>query len=133
MMTSIKETQKKYCSRALMAAIFIGFALILAGYKPAAKGLILGGLFSIINFILIGESLPLRMGKSRRNAFMISAASILFRFLLMAVPLVVAIKYEPFNVFAVIPGLFLIQIVILVDHFITVLLPTHSSRVKGKV
>jgi len=116
-----------------MAAIFIGFALILAGYKPEAKGLILGGLFSVINFVLIGETLPLRMGKSRRSVFVISITSIFFRFSLMAIPLIAAIKYEQFNVFAVIPGLLMIQIIILVDYVAAALFQADSSRVKGKV
>jgi len=69
-MASIRETQKKYCSRALAAAIVIGLCLILLGMKPIAKGLILGSVFSIVNFILIGETLPMRMGRSGRSGFM---------------------------------------------------------------
>ena len=133
MMESIRETQKRYCSRALMGVIFIGLFLILAGYKPVAKGLILGCMFSIINFILIGETLPLRMGKSKRNVFVISLASIFFRFLLMAVPLIIAIKYDLFNVFAVIPGLLMVQIVILSDHFFAAFQQRRTNRIGGKV
>jgi len=116
-----------------MGVIFIGLFLILAGYKPVAKGLILGCMFSIINFILIGETLPLRMGKSKRGVFVISLASIFFRFLLMAVPLIIGIKYDLFNVFAVIPGLLMVQIVILSDHFFAAFQQRRTNRIGGKV
>ena len=61
-MESIREIQKKYCTRAITAAIFIGLFFIVAGQKPIGKGLILGTIFSIINFIIMGETLPHRIG-----------------------------------------------------------------------
>jgi len=132
-MVSIRETQKRYCSRALATAIVIGLCLILLGMKPIAKGLILGSVFSIVNFILIGETLPMRMGRSGRSVFMISLASIFFRYLLMAIPLIAAIKYAQFNVFAVIPGLFMVQGMIVADQFRSVIPFGQTERINGKV
>jgi fatty acid desaturase len=80
------------------------------------KGLILGTLFSVINFVLIGEILPFTLGYSKRKTFLISFGFIIIRFLIMAVPLVLAVKFENFNLFAVIPGLLMIQLVIFADH-----------------
>ena len=68
-MDAIRETQKKYCSRAMLAAIFIGLVFILMDQNAVGKGLILGTFFSIINFILMGETLPLKVGKSRGKSF----------------------------------------------------------------
>jgi hypothetical protein len=68
-MESIRQTQKKYCSRAIMAAIFAGLVFILAGQEPVGKGLILGTIFSIINFIVMGEMLPMKIGKSKNKTF----------------------------------------------------------------
>ncbi len=118
MKEAVSKTQKRYASWALTAAILIGFGFILAGYKPVGKGLVLGTLFSIINFILIGQSLPLGLGKSKRKAFALSLVSIFFRYALMAVPLVIAVKYDQFNLVAAICGLFAIQLVILADHLL---------------
>jgi len=101
--------------------------------KPIAKGLILGSVFSIVNFILIGETLPMRMGRSGRSVFMISLASIFFRYLLMAIPLIAAIKYAQFNVFAVIPGLFMVQGMIVADQFRSVIPFGQTERINGKV
>jgi len=115
-MEAIRQTQKKYGSRAMAAAIVIGFSFMVAGYIPIGKGLVLGALFSVINFVLLGETLPMKLGRSRRSAFFFSLGSLFFRLAIMAVPLVVAIRYAQFNLFAVIPGLLMVQAVIMLDH-----------------
>ena len=71
-MDAIRETQKKYCSRAILAAIFVGLVFILMGQNAIGKGLILGTLFSIVNFVLLGETLPLKAGQSRGKSFLFS-------------------------------------------------------------
>jgi hypothetical protein len=113
-----REAQKKYCSRAIAAALLIGGGLILAGHPSLGKGLIAGGLFSIINFILIAESLPYKLGKSRRKASAVSMCWILLRFGLMAIPLVLAFKFHLFHPLTAAIGLFFVQLAILFDHFI---------------
>lgn len=124
-MNSVRETEKKYCSRALTAAIIIGFALILAAQKPIAKGLIIGTFASILNFILIGETLPSRVLQySKNRSFFFSLGSIFLRFALMAAPMVIAIKSEDFNLFAVIAGVFMVQAMILVDHVSSLIFST---------
>lgn len=128
-METIRETQKKYCSRAMLAAIFVGLVFILMGQNAVAKGLILGTFFSIINFILMGEAIPLKAGKSRGKSFFFSLGSIFFRFTLMAIPLIIAIKSVKFHLFAVIGGIFMVQIIILADHIVQSLLSTRSNQV----
>jgi len=128
-MDAIRETQKKYCSRAMLAAIFVGLVFILTDQSAVGKGLILGTLFSIINFILLGEAIPLKAGKSRGKSFFFSLGSIMFRFALMAIPLIIAIKSIKFNLFAVIGGIFMVQIIILADHIVQILFSTRSNQV----
>lgn len=117
MMEPLRETEKKYCSRAITTAIMAGSLFIVAGYSPIGKGLILGSLFSILNFILMGETLPGRMNSSARKTFAKALGSILFRYALLAIPFVIAIKSDMFNLFAVLCGVFMVQLMILVDHF----------------
>jgi hypothetical protein len=117
-----------------MTAIIAGSLLIFAGasfavysplYSPlgeelklVGKGLILGTLFSILNFVLMGETLPDRMDLSARKTFAKALGSILFRYALLAIPFVAAIKKpDMFNLFAVLIGVFMVQIMILLDHF----------------
>ena len=128
-MESVKDTQKKYGSLAVTAAIFIGLVMILAGYKPVGKGLILGSLFSVINFVLMGETLPVKMGKSRRTATFWSLGSILFRYFLMAIPLFLAIKMEQFSLIASICGLFMVQLMILADHLVVSIFSGHNKKI----
>jgi hypothetical protein len=115
-MTTVRDTQKKYGSRAMMVCIFISLGFILMGEKAMGKGLILGSIFSVVNFVLIGETLPARIAKARRKTFFISLGSIFFRYVLMAIPIVLAVKFDKFNLYAAVAGLFAVQLVILADH-----------------
>ena len=115
-MEAIRQIQKKYCYRAMGAAVALGGFLILIGQQPVGKGFILGTIFSVINFIIIGETLPFRLGKTRGKTFLVALASILFRFGVMAVPLILAAKFDQFNLFSVVFGIFTVQMVIIADH-----------------
>jgi hypothetical protein len=116
-MEAIKETQKKYCSRAMMLAIAAGLVFILAGQKGLGKGLILGTLFSVLNFIVMGQTLPMRLGKSKGPSILAALFSMGLRYVLLAAPLVIAIKFDQINIISAIIGIFMIQLVILGDHF----------------
>lgn len=107
----------------MMVAIIGGLLLILAGHQPIGKGLVLGSIFSVINFVLMGETLSMRLAKSKGKAFSLALGSIFFRYVLLAVPMVVAIKFEQFNIFATILGVFMIQLIILGDHVIAGVIP----------
>lgn len=116
-MESVRETEKTYCSRAMIAAILIAFVLIIAGHKPLGKGLVLGTFFSIVNFVLIGETLPMRIGMPRNRATALSLGSICFRYGLIAIPLFMGIRMDQFDFFAVAVGIFFVQVMIVSDHF----------------
>ena len=99
----------------MAGAIVIALLLIVAGLKPAGKGLVLGAIFSIINFIVMGETLTLKINKTKGKLFMLSLGSILFRYMLLSVPLIAAIKFEQFSLVAAICGIFMVQLTILAD------------------
>ncbi len=126
-MDEIKETQKKYCSRVLIFSIFISLACIVAGQPAIGKGMLLGTLFSILNFILMGQSLPQLIGKTKKRTLVIAIGSIYFRYIVLAVPVVIAIKYDNYNLFAVIAGLFSVQIAILADHLLNMIKGNYSG------
>jgi hypothetical protein len=127
-MESIRETQKKYCTGAITIAIFIGLFFILAGQKPIGKGLILGTIFSIINFIIMGETLPLRIGKGKNKAVLLSLVSLFLRYFLLAIPLIIAAKFQQYNFISVIVGIFMIQLFILADHFISLITAARKKQ-----
>jgi len=115
-METIRQAQKKYCSRAISTAIFAGLLFILAGWEPIGKGLILGTIFSIINFILMGEMLPLKIGKSKNKTYFLSLVSIFSRYILLAIPLIIAVKFDQYNLISVVIGIFMVQFFILAEH-----------------
>jgi hypothetical protein len=115
---STRETQKKYCSRAIMLAIVFFFGCYVIGQVAIGKGFLLGAIFSILNFILMGETLRARMGTGKREAYFRSLGAILFRYGVLAVPLYVGIKYPQFNLIAIVAGVFLIQALIVFDHVV---------------
>ncbi len=117
-MKAVRQTQKRYSTTALTLAIIVGLFFILMGQKSIGKGLVLGTIFSVINFILIGQFIPLSVGQSGGKTFFISLGSIILRYLLLAIPLVVAVKFKQFNLLASILGIFMIQFVILGDHIL---------------
>lgn len=120
-MEVVNQAQKNITRRSLAIAIVIGFVFILLGHKPLGKGLVLGAFFSVLNFILMAKSIGLNFGRSKKQAISISFGSIIFRYILLAIPLIVAVKFEQFNLLATVVGIFMIQLVILADHLRTLI------------
>jgi hypothetical protein len=118
METSTKSLQRRYLAATLAAAAVCGLGLHLGGYTAAGRGFALGSLFSALNFILLGLSLNVKLTqhlRGPRRLFALSLGSILGRNLLLAVPIVMAIRLAQFDLPATIAGLFLVQICIMTD------------------
>ncbi|MGD9084007.1 MAG: hypothetical protein PVJ41_03510, partial [Desulfobacterales bacterium] len=85
--------------------------------------------FSVLNFILMAKSIGYKFGRSKRQIFSISIGSIVFRYILLAIPLVAAVKFEQFDLVAVIVGVFMIQIVILAGQLLTQIPSVRGKRI----
>jgi hypothetical protein len=116
---SIWDVQKRYARLALMLTVLLAGPLMVFGQRPLGKGLILGTLFGIVNFILVALALPLRLRYVRGKALLFSLTSIYVRFALMALPLIWALKHDSVALTTTVTGLFMIQIAILGDHLWT--------------
>jgi hypothetical protein len=116
----LEITPKKIWSWSITYATAIAVICLLLHQTAFAKGLVLGAVFSVINFILLGQTLPMTLFKSRAKAGMIGFSSILGRYVLLAVPLIIGIKLPSFNFVAVVIGVFAIQITTLVSYFLIV-------------
>ncbi len=127
-METIRETQKTIGSRALAIAVVFGLLLVLLGQKTLAKGLVLGSIFSVFNFVLMGQVLPLLLAPSRRQSVLISFGSILGRYFLLAIPLLIAVKMTDFDFWATALGIFMVQIVIVGEHVFRLIFP---GRMQG--
>lgn len=115
-MEPVRQAQRKYGARAMVVAVAAGAAFILLGYKPVGKGLILGTLFSVLNFVLMAQMLPLRVAPAGRRRSLLVLAGAIIRYALLAVPLVLAIGRDQLNLAATIGGVFMIQLVILAEQ-----------------
>ena len=131
-MEAIRQTQKKYTTRAMAVAVCAALILVFAGYRSLGKGLMLGALFSVINFVLMGQTLPLGLGKSRKQATALSLGSIGFRYAILAVPLVVAAKADDFHFAATAVGIFMVQLTIVSEHVLKIIPLIHHKRPEGK-
>ena len=113
---TILDTPKRYGTQAMTLAIIASMIFLILGQKAICRGLILGALFSVINFVLMAHGLVSKIREERTRAAMAALGNIFFRFLFMAIPLYFAITLPRFDLVATIIGLFMVQSVILIDH-----------------
>ena len=114
----VAQLQRRISSLALLSAFGIALIFFLCHETAVAKGLILGTCFSIMNFHLLGKSIPMTLGLTRRRASVAAFGSILTRYVLLSIPLVVAVKSVSFDFVAVVVGIFAVQIIALIDYMI---------------
>ena len=126
--TEIRELQKRVGTRAMTVALVAAGICIAAGARPIGKGLLLGTLFSILNFVLMGATLHLRLQPTRRRAFWGALGGIVPRYLLLAVPVILALKLEQLNLWATVGGIFMVQAVILLEPLWRSLRTARHSR-----
>lgn len=112
--------QRQVARRAFAAAVMVGLVVYVLGYAAVAKGLVLGALFSVLNFVLMAHVLPHQVGsyETRKKATGMAFLSVAFRFGLLAIPLIVGLKSTQFRFWAVVVGLFTVQLGILFEHLV---------------
>jgi len=104
----------------MIMAITLAILMIIIGEKPMGKGLVLGTLFSVINFLIMGQFLlsQIRGARSKTRAGIFALGSILFRFAILAIPLIISMKVNSISFIGVVLGLFMVQVAILIDHLL---------------
>ena len=126
--TPLRQMQKKFGTRALSIAILVAVVTILSGHKELGKGLVLGTLFSILNFILMAEFLPLRLSPDRRRASTWALGTLILRYALLAVPLILAARSDAFSFAATAAGLFMVPLVALFDSKVASAASNHPPH-----
>ena len=125
-METISPFQRRYCGSALAAAILIGLGAYLAGWPAATRGIILGSLFSCLNFILLGQSLTRKLTSNHRQGTLLALAAQLGRYLLWAVPVVVAVKWPAVDLPSTVAGIFMVPVCIILDSVVGLVRGTKS-------
>ena len=115
MRQSLRQVQYRYGVMVLWIATAMAAVLMAAGCRSLGKGLVLGVLFSLINFWAMALILPMQFDPRRSRSTLVSMGSILLRFGLMTVPIVTALKSSQFALSTVVIGLFGVQVAILGD------------------
>lgn len=117
-MEAVKKTQRKFTSMALGAAVLLALIFLLLGQKAICRGVLLGTIFSVLNFLLMGLALPYRLGPSRSRSTFVSLGSIVVRYAILAIPVILAVNNEPYDLVATIVGIFMVQLMILLDQLL---------------
>lgn len=117
-LTALHLFQRKLSRQVFGASVAIGLVLFAVGLKPLGKGLVLGSLFSVLNFVIMAQVLPHQVGLTRRKATVFAFFSIFLRFGLMAVPLIVAMKMDSFHWVGVTLGLFAVPVGLFLNQWI---------------
>ena len=92
-----------------VACIFLALNL-----KSAAKGIALGSIFSVVEFKLMARRLERRFARQGRSS---DFFGLFGRFLLLSIPLVIAIKLPSVNFAATVGGIFAVKAAIYY-HFV---------------
>jgi len=100
----------------MILSICAGAGLIFFGYAPLGKGLILGALFSVFNFLLLSSVASRRFVSGARTGKLHSVGSILLRYAILALPLILASRLDQLAVSTTAAGLFMVQIAMVGDQ-----------------
>ncbi|MCF8034268.1 MAG: ATP synthase subunit I [Desulfarculaceae bacterium] len=109
---------KQVITRALLFAVAAALILTLTGQSDWARGVALGAIASVANFLVMAWLLPRALDPARRRGQAFTVVSVVLRFALMAAALAVALSM-PARVapLAVAAGLFMVQFTLLSDRF----------------
>ncbi|WP_170161723.1 ATP synthase subunit I [Desulfosoma caldarium] len=112
------DYQRRLTRVTFTGAVAVAVGLYGLGYVAVAKGLVLGSLFSVVNFVIMSRVLPyqIRAGGTRKKATSVAMLSFVLRMGLFAIPLFVALRNQQFQFWAVVLGLLTVQVAIFIDH-----------------
>jgi hypothetical protein len=106
--------QKDLIKKALIISLAVACIFLALDLKSAAKGVALGSIFSVVEFKLMARRLERRFARQGRSR---DFFGLFGRFLLLSVPLVIAIKLPSVNFAATVGGIFAVKAAIYY-HFV---------------
>ena len=127
-MSDYLTLQRSLIRKTLFFALAAACICLAFDQKAAAKGIALGSIFSVADFKLMALLLPRRLvGQSRIGVFFVTIS----RFVLLSIPLILAIKLPSINLAATVGGLLLIKAAIFYHFFFSKRWTASAGPSKG--
>lgn len=98
--------KKALIKKALLISLAVACIFLVLDFKSAAKGVVLGSLFSVVEFKLMAQRLERRFVHQGRGR---DYFGLIGRYFLLAIPLIVALKLPSINFFATVGGIFAVK------------------------
>jgi len=123
--------QKALIKKALLLSLAVACVFLALNLKSAAKGIALGSIFGVVAFKIMALRLQRRMphqGKAR------DYVGLMGRFILLAIPLIIAVRLPSINFAATVAGIFSVKAAIFYHFLISnrrVSIDTENSRQKA--
>ena len=108
--------QKALIKKALLISLAVACICLVFNQKAAAKGISLGAVFGVADFKLMALLLPRRLARQSRITFYLG---LICRFVLLSVPLILALKLPSFNFAATVVGLLLMKAAVFFHFFLS--------------
>ena len=115
-MSDYARLQKTLIRKALLLSLAVACIFLALNIKSAAKGIALGSIFSVVEFRLMALCLERRLAGQGRVRGYIGLGG---RFVLLSIPLVLAIKLPSINFAATVGGIFAVKAAIFYHFIIT--------------
>ena len=115
-MSDYLTLQRTLIKKTLFLALTAACICLVFNQKAAAKGIALGAVFGVADFKLMALLLPRRLARQSRITFYLS---LICRFVLLSVPLILALKLPSFNFAATVVGLLLMKAAVFFHFFLS--------------
>ncbi|MGD8370835.1 MAG: ATP synthase subunit I [Syntrophobacterales bacterium] len=115
-MSDYLTLQRTLIKKTLFFALAAACICLAFDQKAAAKGIALGSIFSVADFKLMAFLLPRRLVGQRRSSVYFG---LICRFVLLSIPLILAIKLPSINFAATVVGLLLVKAAVFYHFFLS--------------
>ncbi len=126
----MKNTLYITCTNTMALATVVALVCNWAVSPTCAMGLVLGAVFSCLNFILIPVGWRFGEAAERKRASVISLASIIFRYMLLSLPLILAAKSSSISFWSAAAGIMAVQIYLVADSIAGRLIPAMGGQTR---
>lgn len=102
----------------MILGIGVSVIAILLGHKPFGKSFMLGALCSSVNIVLMNLLYANLLFKTKKSASFMAFVSVLIRFGVLAIPLILSLTNKNFDLIGSALGIFAVQIIIFWENVI---------------